>query len=217
MSFVWSYSALSAFEICPKKYWHEKIRRDVPEKVFSQRSYGVEGHKLFELRLLKGKALPLDLKHHEKILGPIANAKGTGMPEQKLALNKKLEPTGFFDDDVWVRGVIDYVKVSPPSAILIDHKFGKKRPGFDQLDVMTLLLFHHMPEVKTMTSMFYWALSKTMSPKKYTRADIPVLWNEFLPRVWRMIHAKKTTSYPARPNFLCPRHCPVVSCPHNGG
>lgn len=214
--FAWSYSALDAYELCPKKFWAEKIGRIVKEKRSSVGDYGAEAHKHFENRLIKNKPLPLDLRHHENVLSKLATAPGEGMPEQKLALNRDFKLTGFFDDDVWVRGVIDFAKVNGRHLLVIDHKFGRMKEGFDQVDLMIVMMFCVLPEIETATGAYYWAKEKKVSRKKYQREDAPGIWNSFLPRVNRMKEAKKKDDFPARPNFLCKRHCLVKSCPYNG-
>ncbi len=215
-SFAWSYSALDSYELCPKKHWAEKIGRIVKPQRSTVGDYGAEAHKHFEKRLISSKPLPLDLRHHESVLAKLAAAPGEGMPEQKLALNRDFKPTGFFDDDVWVRGIIDFVKVNGQHLLVIDHKFGRMKEGFDQIDLMVAIMFCYMPEINTATGAYYWAKEKKLTRKKYTRNNGPAIWNGFLPRVKQMENAKKNDEFPARPNFLCKRHCPVKSCPYNG-
>jgi hypothetical protein len=214
--FAWSYSALSAFETCPRKYWHERIGRTVKEKKSSVADYGTMAHRKFELRLLKGQKLPLDLKHHEPTLAKLANASGEGMPEQKLAINDRFQPTGFFDDDVWCRAIIDYAKHNGRHILIVDHKFGKMKSNFDQLDLMAAMIVCHIEEIETVTGAFYWAKEKKIAPKKYVREDMPEVWASFLPRVQAMQDAITNEDFPARPSGLCKNYCLVKSCPHCG-
>lgn len=214
--FAWSYSALDSYELCPKKHWAEKIGRIVKGKRNAIQDYGAEGHKHFEDRLIKNKPLPLDLRHHENVMAKLAAAPGEGMPEQKLALNRDFQLTGFFDDDVWVRGIIDFAKVNGRHLLVIDHKFGRMKEGFDQIDLMVAMMLCVIPEIQTVSGAYYWAKNKKLTRKKYQRSDGPDIWNSFLPRVKRMEEAKKNEDFPARPNFLCKRHCPVKSCPYWG-
>ena len=214
---AWSYSALTSFELCPKKYYHENIKRDFRQSRSSIGDYGLEAHKKFEMRLINGKPLPLDLRHHEPVLKKLADIPGEGMPEQKIALTKDFQPTGFFDSDVWCRGVIDYAKVTGNKLIIVDHKFGKMKEGFDQLDLMFALMSAHLPEIKHAVGMFYWAKDKQFTRKIYsTEPHVTEIWDNFLPRVERLEVARKTTDFPARQNGLCRRYCPVKTCPFNG-
>lgn len=214
--FTWSFSNLELYETCPKKYYHLRVAKDVKDKGNAVSNYGSEAHKHFEDRLVKGTTLPLDLRHHEKVLKKLEDAKGEGLGEQKLALTRDFEPTGFFDKDVWVRGIVDYTKHNAPHLVIVDHKFGKMKEGFDQLKLMAAMLFAYMPEIETCTAMYYWAKEKKITSIKFTRDDIPDIWAAFLPRVEQMEKAWKTTDFPARTNYLCKRYCPVKSCPHCG-
>ena len=172
----WSFSKLSAFELCPKKFGHEQIIRDVPDKPNAMADYGTEAHKAFELRLLKDKRLPLDLRHHEARLAKFAAVPGEKLPEQKLAVNAQFQPTGFFDSDVWCRGIVDFGVITGDRVLFVDWKFGRLKDGFDQLDLMMLLMSAAVPEADRFKGMFYWAKEKVIAPKDYTRADIPDLF-----------------------------------------
>ena len=207
-SFTWSFSNLDLFEMCPKKYYHLRVAKDVKDEGNAMSNYGFEAHKHFEDRLVKDKKLPMDLRHHEKFLARLQAAKGQGLGEQKLALNRDFEPTGFFDSDVWVRGIVDYTKINEPKLLIVDHKFGKMKDSFDQLKLMAAMLFAYEPDVTNCTAMYYWAKDKKITSIKFTRDDIPNIWAEFLPRVKQMELAWKTTDLPARTNYLCKKYCP---------
>jgi hypothetical protein len=212
-----SFSSLQTFEICPKKYFHEKVKKDYKQTRSDVGDYGLEAHKAFEVRLLRGKKLPMDLQHHEKNLAKIAAAPGEGMPEQKLAINTNFEPTGYFDDDVWLRSVVDYAKVNGPRCLIIDHKFGKMKEGFDQVELSTAVFSCYNTDVERYTTAYYWAKAKKLVAKRITVKDIPMIWEGFLPRFERINLAHKNSEFPAKPNGLCKRYCPVKSCPYNGG
>lgn len=216
-NFAWSYSSLTSFETCPKQWWHYRVKRDVKESKSAATEYGSEVHKHFENRLIKGKALPLDLKHHEKVLAKLAAAPGESYPEQKLAINRDFQPTGFFDDDVWCRAIIDFVKVNGDRAIIVDHKTGKMKDGFEQVEHQALMFLAYVPEVVNFTAGYYWTKTKRLPTTKFTADQAPELWNKFLPRVEQMEYMVKHDEFPARQNGLCKRYCAVKSCPHNGG
>ena len=215
-TFAWSYSRLNAFELCPKKYYLEQVARTVSEKKSAITDYGTECHKKFELRLIKNKPLPLDLKHHEPILAKLAALPGEGMPEQKLAINEDLQPTGYYDNDVWCRAIIDYAKLMGNKVLIVDHKFGKMRAGFDQLDLMFAMMSCYIPELVKGAGAFYWAKEKRMTKKVYVKEDTMGIWGSFIPRVNRLKKAHEETNFPPKRNFLCARYCAIKECPYNG-
>jgi len=214
---AWSFSAIELYELCPKKFYHAKIKRDYKDVFGPEADYGKEVHKHFELRLIKGKKLPLDLTHHEKVMKKLFAAKGKGYPEQKLAINKEFEPTGFFDNDVWGRGIIDFMKVNKSTALIIDHKTGRQKDGFDQVRLMAAMISCYMPEIENFIVAYYWTKTKELTVQRFTRDEVPNIWNDWLPRVEEMQSAIRHDEFPAKQNFLCKRHCPVKSCPNNGG
>lgn len=216
--FVWSYSNLTAFELCPKKYFHEKIAKDVVMKTNDTQAYGIYAHKSFEDRMIKNKPLPMDLKHHEKTLVRLYDVPGQGMPEQKLAINDKFECTGFFDSDVWCRGIVDYAKIKDGSDTLLvaDWKFGRMQEGFDQIKLMMAMMTSYHPELENFVGLYYWAKDKRITKTTLTSKQIPEVWNTFLPRVSHMEQSVVAGEFPAKKNFLCKKHCPVVKCPWNG-
>lgn len=214
---TWSISNLELFELCPKKYFHLRVKKDVKDKGSAAGNYGSEAHKHFEQRLVNGKKLPLDLRHHEKVLMKLEAAPGEGLGEQKLALNKDFEPTGFFDADVWVRGIVDYTKFNGSHLLIVDHKFGRMKDNFDQLKLMAAMLLAYMPEIESVTAMYYWAKNKKITSINLTREDLPGIWETFLPRVERLKRALTNAEFEAKPNYLCANYCPVNSCAHCGG
>lgn len=65
--------------------------------------------------------------------------------EIRMGLNKDYEPTGFFSEDVWIRGVIDLVlMLECGDAVILDHKTGggqgSVRVYEEQLDWYKFLL-----------------------------------------------------------------------------
>lgn len=214
---AWSFSAIDAFNLCPRKYHAERVAKVVKEKKSAITDYGTEAHKFFENYMLKDKPLPLDLRHHQPQLDILKSAPGTSYPEQKLALNADYKPTGFFDSDVWVRSIIDFLKVDGDTAAIIDWKFGKVKESNDQLKLCAAVLMHTMPEVNTVLSRFYWAKEKKFSKLlRLYRPDLCGIWNIFLPQVKQLDLAHAKNEWPARPNFLCRKYCQVTACEHCG-
>jgi len=213
---AWSYSRLNNFETCPKKFYHLSVSKDVKEAESENMRYGKAAHKAIELRIGKGKKLPLQFQHLEPIIAKFADASGTIMVEQQLALNQKFQPTGWFDNDVWVRAVIDYAVVSGSTALVVDWKTGKISDDFTQqkLAAAIFMIFH--PEVKTINCMFYWLKDKKPTVQALNRSDMKHVWAPMLRRVMAYTQAHEQSNFPPRPSGLCKKYCPVTACPHHG-
>ena len=214
----WSYSQLNAFENCPKKWAAETFYKSVKRKEGEQQNYGKEVHDHFDKFAAKDMPLPLDLQHHgcniEGLRKTIPG--GKVVTEQRIAINRAFEPTGFFDDDVWCRGVIDFMLYTPEKALIVDWKTGKVRPDFDQLDLMAALTQCLVPTLKRIVGAFYWTKEKNLTTKTYPLSAHREIWQSFLPRVNEFQRRVAEQDFPARPNFLCRKHCPVTGCEHNG-
>lgn len=215
----WSYSLLSAYELCPRKFASEKILKTVPEKKFEQREGGIDEHHVFDQYMRGRRQLPLSLRHHAPYLDRIKRAPGEQFPEQKVGLTRQYVPTGFFDADVWYRGIIDFAKVNEEKhrGVVIDWKFGKNKVKDNtQLLLFCATLFAYYPELETVTAGYYYARLKLLQTIKIHRHQVMAIWERVVPRVERMEQAVEMHSFPPRPCFLCKRHCPVTTCEYNG-
>ena len=213
---AWSHSALDTFKTCPKKYFHEKIKKDVKFTETEASSYGREVHKAFEEYVKAAQPLPLGMGHYAKYLDKFVAQPGVKYTELRMALTSTFSPTGYFDDDVWFRGQADLIVHDKHKALVIDYKTGKIKDNFDQLDLMAAAAFTLDPQIQHIVAAFFWTKGKTVTSKQYHRNDTLEIWNRFMPQVARLEQAIKTTEFPAKPNFLCKNYCDVKSCPYNG-
>lgn len=208
----WSHTALDVFVNCPKRYYEERVVQSVKETPSEQMIWGNEVHKHFELRIKDGTPLPIDLAGHEPYLAKQAALPGIVRAEEKIALDLSGQPCGFFDANVWYRGVIDLSNVNGAYAKVVDHKTGKQHAKFGQLKLFALWIFARYPDVQTVDVRFYWTQSKMETGECYTRPMIPALWAHFLPDLIQYRDAYKHDIWQPRPSGLCYGWCPVKSC-----
>ena len=210
----WSFSVLSTFETCRKKYYHLKIAKDAKDGDSDAAREGKEVHKAMYQRVLKGVGLPVPLRQYEKIAQRFFAATGEKHGEMKMCLNPAFEPVDWFADDAWVRTIVDLLIVQGDTAIIVDWKTGKKRIDWTQLQLTAAVLSRLMPEIKNFKLVFVWLKSSEVSSMELELADLKPIWMELLPRVKEIEVAKQTTSFPATESVLC-RYCPVSQCPHH--
>lgn len=217
MTVAYSFSALKSFETCPKKHWHTRIKKDVPEVEGEALLDGKRIHKALENRVMWGRQLPPDLRHLDDVCQKLMDAPGEKQAEVRLAVNRNYSPVAFFADDVYFRAVLDLTIVNGKNAVMIDWKTGSRiDDNFTQLNLGAAMLMQHMPELQTARLAFVFTAAGKVVPSEFSRADIPAAWNAVLPTVERMEAAASVSEYPATPNGLCKRHCPVRACVHNG-
>jgi CRISPR/Cas system-associated exonuclease Cas4 (RecB family) len=217
---AWSYSALTAFETCPHRYYETKIAKSIQEPQTEATLWGNRVHKAFELRVGCNTPFTEELKQFEPIAARIIKATDGGARrvavEQKLALNKDLSGRKWFDKDVWVRGIIDVSIEHGPKLFIGDYKTGKKTPDSAQLRLTAAMMFAIKPWIEQITNTFIWLKTDETTTEKFTRDDIPAIWNEFNPRVQRLQESVNLNKFPKRPSGLCAKWCPVKTCEHNG-
>lgn len=216
---AWSYTSLTAYETCPKQYYHLRVKKDFKDTPGEAAIWGQEVHKALELRVKDGTALPEGMTQWEGIAAKVAGTQGDTLTEQQLAINKDFQPTGWFAKDAWCRGVVDVAVVRDVKVTALDWKTGKRKPDSTQLKLFAGLLFAHYPKVEQVYTGFVWLKEKPgkqIDRDEFARSDVPDIWNEFLPRVRRLEVAYEKDSWPARPSGLCKNWCAVTSCEFNG-
>jgi PD-(D/E)XK nuclease superfamily len=210
----WSYSSLTSFETCPKRYYHTRVAKDTPDPPGEQAVWGQVVHKHLEDRVRDGAPLPESLVAYESYITPIEQAGGTKIVEQQLAVAYGLTPTEWDSPDAWSRGIIDLGVVSKngTKATLLDWKTGRRKADSDQLMLFAGLAFSHYKELKTVVTGFIWLKDQKIDKAEFTRDQVPMIWQKFIPRVQRMELAYEKAKFPPKPSGLCERYCPV---PHH--
>ena len=208
----WSYSSLTAFETCPKRYKLTRLEKKVHEAQTEATLHGNEVHKALELATLGEKPLGEKYKQYQPLVERLRAKPGKRLVEYKFGLTRAFKPTEFFAKDVWVRGVIDYALVQPTRAIVLDHKTGKPKVDGDQLKLFAAVAFAAFPYIETVKTGYLWLAYNKTDTQEFVKSDIPSIWGEFSSRVQRMEHALQTDNFPPRPSGLCKNWCP---CPRS--
>jgi hypothetical protein len=65
---TWSYSSLSLYQQCPKKYYHLKVAKDIKEPLGEAIVFGNTIHKIAEEYVGKGVPIPAQYKEIEPAL-----------------------------------------------------------------------------------------------------------------------------------------------------
>jgi len=217
---AWSFSALTNFETCPKKYYHLSVVKDVKEPPSEHLTHGNRIHTAFEQRVRNGTKLPIGTRQYETFLAALAGLSGDIQAEQKLAITAEFTPCEWFSQEVWARCVLDYLCIQGDRALIVDYKTGRRKDDDSQLSLMCGMVFCHMQEIKEVHASFYWMQEPTghqIDTLILERSDLPMIFSRFMPRIKRYQLAHNTTEFPAQPGGLCRRFCPVKSCPHHGG
>lgn len=213
----WSTTAIDDFANCPWAYREKRVLKKVREVKGEPQIWGDYVHKSFEMRQGAQQPLPLDLMGHKPFMEKLDKIPGlVPFVEQKIALNKKLQPCEFFDPDVWYRGVMDWQKHDMPQKFVsvVDYKTGKPHKKWRQLYIYALHTFIAHPSVELVDVRFYWTRDCSETRKVMGRADIEMMWGEFMGDLRQYKDAFKSDVWQKRPGGLCNGWCPVTDCEH---
>ena len=205
-----SYSSIKMYEQCPKRYLHERINKDVVNEGSEATIYGERIHKQLEERLQNGTQLPKESLKHEQVCRTIEllTQKADLYLEEKLCLNANLTPTGWYEDDSWLRSILDVLIIKDDTAIVMDWKTGKRNPDFTQLELFSLQIFVHYPEIQKVKTSFVWLKDNKTDSETFKRTDTKLMWADLLSRIDRIKQSYQKNNFPARPSGLC-RYCPA--------
>jgi hypothetical protein len=205
-----SFSSIKMFENCPKNYYHQRIEKSVKDPGSAVTAFGERIHKSLELRLSDGEVLSQEAARYERLCASVEQmALGADelAVEQEMTLNEQLEPTGWWDEDAWLRSKIDVLIRRGSDAVVLDWKTGKRKPDFDQLELFAVQVMKHYPEVERVKSTFVWLKDTQMDSETYTREQVPELWQRILSKINRIEGALASDNWPAKPSGLC-NWCP---------
>lgn len=215
---AWSYSSIKTFDQCPKKYFHLKVIKDVKDVPGEAADYGTAVHEAAELFIKDGTPIPEKFAYMRPIVEPLAAKQGVKHTELKLGVRKTdtgYEPCGFFDKDVWWRGIVDLLIVNNHTAFMIDYKTGKsaKYADMKQLDLMAGAVFVHYPEITKVKSGLAYVVSNEFPKKTHTREHMDTYLSVFDNQLEQLEDAMDSGMWNAKTSPLC-GWCPVTSCEH---
>lgn len=146
--------------------------------------------------------------------------KGEKLCEKRMALTAELEPCRYGSEHAWFRGIADLLIIDEEDELawVIDYKTSKSARYADegQLELMSLAVFAHYPEVKIVRAGLLFVVSEELVKARYTVDDEESLWAKWIDHHRDMELAFENDVWNAKPNGLCKAWCPVVECPHNG-
>ena len=216
---TWSYSSLALYQQCPKKYYHLKVAKDIKEEPGEAMTFGNEIHKIAHEYVEQDKPIPQKYSNIEPALKSLKDMEGKKLCENKLGLTIDFKPCGFFDKNVWWRGVADIIIVQGDTILTVDYKTGTKSKYADlkQLEILALALFKHYPEVKRVKAGLLFLFADDFVKTVYSADSQAELWTGWISDVGQLETSVINNVWNAKPNFTCRGWCPVHSCDHNEG
>jgi len=220
MKLAHSYSSIRDFEGCPRRYHAVRILKQFKSKDTEATLYGTAVHKAFEDFIKDGVELPTTFAAYRPFVEPLAAAEGAIFCEERMAIRVDFTPCGFFDKDVWFRGIPDYLAISANGKVarVADYKTGKSSRFADpaQLELMAAMIMLHHPEVDTVKGVLLFVVVKDVIKSQFTRKQLPEILSKWAGRAGAIEAAVEVGVWNPRSSALC-KFCPVSSCDHHHG
>jgi len=205
-----SFSAIKLYENCPKRYYHQRVTKEVQDMGGEASKYGERIHEFLEYRLTDDTPLPAEAEKYEVLCDTIQkSAKGGELhAELKLTLTENLTPTDWYAPDAWLRSILDVLVIKDDKAVVMDWKTGKRRPDFTQLQMFALQVWKHYPQVDEIKTSFIWLKDLSMDSETFKREQSNAMWADLISRIRRIYASQESDNWPAKPSGLC-RYCPA--------
>jgi hypothetical protein len=215
---TWSYSSLSLFKQCPRKYHRLRVVKDIKEDEAEHLIYGNEVHKAAEEYGRDGVPIPPKFLYIKQYVDTLIDSPGDKYYEHKMGLTRELEPCDFLAGHVWWRGIADFLAVDGKEAVLVDYKTGKSARYADtaQLELLALAIFAHFPHVEIVRAGLLFVVSKEFIEIELNRNHQHELWKKWIKDTDRLDGCFESDTWNPSPNFTCRNYCPVLDCEHNG-
>ena len=204
--FPLSYSRVSTFKKCPAQFEALYVDKSVVDHGNDATRYGNRVHKQLEMygttadvaeltnESIKWKSLVDKLRAHE----------GDKYYEFKMAIDEDCTPCGWFDDEVWFRGIADVLIVNGNKAYCADWKTGKSRyEDVAQLRVFVCLIMFHFPEVTQVRADFFWLVEDRHTKMTFDRMHLKTIWGKLVEQFDVVQEAVDLGVFVAKPSRLC--------------
>jgi len=216
--YTWSYSSISLFQQCPRKYYRLRVAKDIVEPPQDHLIYGSAVHTAAEEYVRDGTPVPLKFSYIIPHLDALKALPGEKLCEYEMGLTRDFEPCDFSSENVWFRGIADLLIINEDSARLVDYKTSKSSQYADikQLELLSLAAFKHFPNIKRIKAGLVFLVAQDLVKADFDCDQQDSGWQKWLPEIQRLERAFETDVWNAKPNFTCRKFCPVVDCEHNG-
>ncbi len=213
-TFVHSFSARKKFRQCPDLFHKDRVQRLYPFVQGPEAKRGDAVHAA--LAGFIGRSIIIHDSMAE--LRPIAEAAkkrpGRKLVEQRLGIRKDGTACDYFADDVYSRGIIDYLNLWPDGATasVWDWKTGKDSyPDIDQLVDNAICVFAHYPTVDYIKAALVFVDHGTIVPAEFSREYLADYQDQVLAECAEIDVAMERGVFPLQKGPLCP-WCPVTDC-----
>lgn len=216
----WSWSRLSTFEQCPRKFYLQNISKELKYVQTPQAVRGEQLHKMLELaakkiqKIYAGETLdagfPKDIMHVIPLLYKLLKGADAVLIEEgshesdKYALDDEFNKVGYFAKNAWLRFGIDFAVKHGKRAIMVDWKTGKNYGYTDQNKLFAAIIMEVIwPDVDEVSAWFLYLDQNETSKRVFYRKDLDDMWDDLIGRSYAITRAAETNQWLPKKNNFC--------------
>lgn len=203
-----SASGIADFNGCPKRYYETKILKKFKFEVTEAITYGNVVHEQLERYVKFKEALP---EHLEFVMPMFQFLEDDGYAlyaELEMAIKRDWTPTDFWDNDGYLRGKIDLIGIKGNTAVIIDHKSGKRKNDPFQLQVYGATAMRVLGLDKV-DAYYLWLKTKETDKITIDASNIDEIQTDIVSQITTIEEAYDKQEFPARTTPLC-GYCPAL-------
>ncbi len=205
---ILSYSNLSDYLTCPKRFFHKHVAKDIPHETKSAaQTSGTKVHEALKKRLKIREPLPEEFRQYKEVCATVENHNSIKHLEIKLGVYSDGRSCDFFDPAVRLRGTLDLAMLNSPTALILDWKTGKPWEDPFELQIQGLLLQAHYPDLTLVTGSYVWLREAGRVGPLY-RLNAAETWGKVCDLAASIAHRIKANNWPPDDGPLC-SYCPV--------
>lgn len=220
-----SYSRISDYETCPRKFHAKYISKTYPDD--SNNPAFAKGNKIHKdlelcgLAIQKGQPIPDNISDEARnalpMLRSIISDFEVVLFEQQIAVDHNMRRTSWFDNSsTYQRVIVDLLAIRGTEALLVDWKSGKVRDYDDketgQLHLSSAIVMALYRGVKRVRSVYVFVEHKQTIMRDFTADQTETLLTPFR-RTYEVICSD--TQWEPKKNTFC-YNCKVIGCEFNG-
>lgn len=223
MTIALSWSRLSDFQQCPRKFYLKYLAKAFPaeNKKSIHLERGEKLHKQMETYVQARKGLmdmPMSFSPEVEKTIPLVDrfieAFPSYYPEAQIACTPDWQPEEWYGSNVGWRAIWDFTALNSEHAFILDYKSGKiysYTDQYGQLHLSATIAMHRFPELEYIDTAYVYMDFKHLEKVRITRDQLPELRQHFDGEFAR-VQAEKDFK-PVANEFCC--WCPATTkqCP----
>tara|TARA_R110000737_G_scaffold70790_2_gene99234 strand:+ start:2726 stop:3400 length:675 start_codon:yes stop_codon:yes gene_type:complete len=196
----WSYSRLSVFEQCPKRYYYSSIEK-IPTPQHPAATRGTDIHNEAELYIRGEGPMTRGLALFEEGFEQLKEGyeEGTVFVEEDWAFDIDWQPANWNEDKTWCRYKIDAYIKRPDRTVVIDFKTGRyagnESTHEQQCALYASATYNRDPDVEVIQAELWYLDHGRIARHSYTVDELKERQEVFHNRALKLTEA---TEYPAK-------------------